>query len=441
MIKVTKITESYYDYFKQLFEMSLAKEFGVGDNPPDDFRDLEEVQPTNGTFILTDDADVPIGYSQFGVTYNKTAWFSLFIDPRAQGKGYGRAAFETLTEILFSEHDIKTIIHNTMISNCKMMKIIEDFGCRRCGEVRHRALSIGNSKERINTSCVQYELTIEDYLSKKEELPVDSRLSYGIDNPDFLDFEKKRLLLQSVIQVGPLERQLLEVIPKINSPVIMDLGCGLGNLIHGLSASFKEAHFIGVDTEPEFIRIAEESTSTDNTGFLNKSIFELNEELKNVDIFLMRIVAQHIGSEGVVRFFEAFKKYAKPSAKILILDIDDKSWNLNPSVAGFDLLLASCNFNQKKYGGDRLIGSKCKDLAIENELNVDVFQVCPFDSHNIGLNNFSGIIEALFKFKADSSYLAAHDIETIRSNFDTWRKNEKSFGYGCLFLTQIGKNA
>ena len=126
---------------------------------------------------------------------------------------------------------------------------------------------------------------------------------------------------------------------------------------------------------------------------------------------------------------------------MLILDIDDNSWSLTPKIAGFDLLLDSCNFNQKKYGGDRHIGSKCKDLALTKGLTVDLFQICPFDSHNIGLGNFAEIISALFEFKADSSYLESRDIKTILSNFETWKKNTNAFGYGCLFLTQVSKNA
>lgn len=67
MIKLTKISEPYYDYFKSLYSLSLAKEFGVGDTPPDLFKDLEEVKPTNGTYILMNSNNEPIGYSQFGI--------------------------------------------------------------------------------------------------------------------------------------------------------------------------------------------------------------------------------------------------------------------------------------------------------------------------------------------------------------------------------------
>lgn len=440
MIKLTSITEQYYDYFRSLYSLSVAKEFGVGDNPPDLFIDLEEVKPTNGTYILMSESNEPIGYSQFGITYNRTAWFSLFIDPRVQGNGFGRIAFSTMTEKLFEEHKIKNIFHAVMITNCKMMKIIEDYGCRRVGEVRQRAMTLNEANERINTSCIQYELTLEDYNLKNSQFITDSRSSYGINDPTFLEYEKKRLLTQNSIQMGPLEKQLSEIITKTIKPIIMDLGCGLGNLINCLSAKFPDAKFIGVDSEPDFIKLATQSCIANNIEFLEKNFFELVEELKLVDVFLMRIVAQHIGSEGVSRFYKLFHKYAKPSAKLLILDIDDNSWSLNPTIAGFDLLLDSCNFNQKKFGGDRHIGSKCKDLAVQQGLKVELFQICPFDSYNIGLGNFSEIISALFEFKADSSYLESRDIKTIQTNFETWKKNKNSFGYGCLFLTQIGKN-
>jgi RimJ/RimL family protein N-acetyltransferase/2-polyprenyl-3-methyl-5-hydroxy-6-metoxy-1,4-benzoquinol methylase len=419
--------------------MALAKEFGVGDTPPELFKDYDEFKSTNGTYILLNNLDQPVGYSQFGVTYNRTAWFSLFIDPQAQGNGYGKSAFSVITDKLFKEHSIKNILHAAMIANCKMIKIIEDFGCRRVGEIRQRALTMDNSKNRVNTSCVQYEITFEDYNNKINKFQQDSRLSYGIQDKSFLDYEKKRLLTQNKIQIGPLENQIIELISKGSHQVIMDLGCGLGNLVNGLSVKFPEIQFIGIDNEPEFIKLANESRVNNNVKFIETSIFENIEDFNKVDIFLMRIVAQHIGPKGLNLFFQKFKKYAKPSAKLLIIDIDDNSWCLKPNIAGFDILLDSCNYNQSKFGGDRQIGSKCKDLAKEQGLKIEHFQICPFDSYNIGISSFSEIIEALFKYKADNTYLEERDIQTIQLNFNEWKQNKSAFGYGCLFLTQVGK--
>lgn len=180
--------------------------------------------------------------------------------------------------------------------------------------------------------------------------------------------------------------------------------------------------------------------TSSNVRFTEKNLFNAIEEIKIADVLLMRMVAQHIGSAGLDEFFELFSKYGKASAKILILDVDDKGWSLTPDIPGFSLLLDSCHYNQSKFGGDRYIGRKCKDLATKRGLKVEGLQILPFDSFNIGMNSFSSILEVLFKFKADSDFLEKRDIETIQKNFVNWRNNSDSFGYGCLFLTQVGKH-
>lgn len=441
MIKVTNIDESYYNYFKDLFKMALAKEFGVGDTPPEFFQDFDMTTPTSGTYILKNELEEPIGYSQWGITYNRTGWFSLFIDPKHQGRGYGKLAFNVITEKLFNEQNLKNILHAVMIANCKMTSIIESYGCRRVGEIRQRALTLDETGQRVNTSCVQYEITLEDFNSKNSKVVCDSQKSYGIDDPEFLEFEKKRLVAQNSIQMGPLEHKLAEIIATIDKAKVMDLGCGLGTLINALSIKFPLTDFVGVDSESSFICLAEKTKSTSNVQFIYSDFYRLQDQIADVDVFFMRIVAQHLGEQGLNSFFELFKKHAKPTAKLLILDVDDRSWSLSPKIPGFDLLIDSCNFNQKKYGGDRQIGSKCKDIATKNGLKVDSFQICPFDSYNTGLNNFSAIISALFDFKADPDFLVERDIQIVRENFEKWKNNPESFGYGCLFLTQVGKNA
>lgn len=38
-----------------------------------------------------------------------------------------------------------------------------------------------------------------------------------------------------------------------------------------------------------------------------------------------------------------------------------------------------------------------------------------------------------------NNYLEERDIQTIQLNFNEWKQNKSAFGYGCLFLTQVGK--
>ncbi|MGZ3783942.1 MAG: hypothetical protein ACXWR0_05370 [Bdellovibrio sp.] len=48
-----------------------------------------------------------------------------------------------------------------------------------------RTLTLDENGERISASCVQYELTLEDFNAKTNTVIYDSQKSYGIDNPEF----------------------------------------------------------------------------------------------------------------------------------------------------------------------------------------------------------------------------------------------------------------
>ena len=57
-------------------------------------------------------------------------------DPADRGKGYGRAAVEQLTELLFRDHAAGRVQASTSVDNAAMCRVLERLGYRREGVMR-----------------------------------------------------------------------------------------------------------------------------------------------------------------------------------------------------------------------------------------------------------------------------------------------------------------
>ena len=121
-----------------------------------------------------------------------------------------------------------------------------------------------------------------------------------------------------------LEKYLLRFSKEIDSKtVIVDLGCGPGNISERISLRWQEAKVIGIDGSEEMLKIANKRKSMNQSKNINKGvdyllmeISTLNEAFINTkikaDIVVSNSVLHHIHSPN--KFWLTIKKISKPGA-------------------------------------------------------------------------------------------------------------------------------
>jgi SAM-dependent methyltransferase len=109
--------------------------------------------------------------------------------------------------------------------------------------------------------------------------------------------------------------QATRAAPKGVSLTIVDVGCGYGDLLravrHWSRRRNLELNLIGVDLNPETIRIARAATdAADRIDFRVMNIFEL-DSIESVDFIVSSLVAHHLSDREITEFIRLMEKTAR----------------------------------------------------------------------------------------------------------------------------------
>jgi SAM-dependent methyltransferase len=103
--------------------------------------------------------------------------------------------------------------------------------------------------------------------------------------------------------------------PKRVPLTIVDVGCGYGDLLravrHWSRRRYLELNLIGVDLNPETIRIARAATdAADRIDFRVMNIFEL-DSIEPVDFIVSSLVAHHLSDREITEFLRLMENTAR----------------------------------------------------------------------------------------------------------------------------------
>jgi hypothetical protein len=166
---------------------------------------------------------------------------------------------------------------------------------------------------------------------------------------------------------------------------------------------------------------------------LNKSA-----NLEKTDIFLLRVVVQHL---GVAKFDNLIKKIneLKKNQKfyIIVTDTDDRMWVFEPENPALLLALRCANHAQQKYGGERNIACKIPIIAQQNSLSVKKIIANQFSSSTLGNELFDKIVNPLFDDKLDPDFISDTEIIELKEIIKEWQKLPNRFGIGMTLTILI----
>lgn len=137
-------------------------------------------------------------------------------------------------------------------------------------------------------------------------------LSRLIENPRLYDLGQT---VAGVHQVNRHLGDLMEMIPRIPSRVVLDTGGGTGINRHFASA---EDFYICADTDP--VKLIGARGKDGNYGLLQTDATNGGLRSQSVDLVLCKAVTHHIPEEYLGALFEECRRVLKPSGWFVFLD-------------------------------------------------------------------------------------------------------------------------
>jgi ubiquinone/menaquinone biosynthesis C-methylase UbiE len=117
------------------------------------------------------------------------------------------------------------------------------------------------------------------------------------------------------IYYSALERMGLE---KVN-PVILDAGCGRGDLIKVLSQEYPHSSLIGVDYSEAAVKIAQDALKGEpNIRIVRTDISSLPFEDNSIDYIFCLDIVEHLYQEHLEKAVKEMARVLRPGGKILI---------------------------------------------------------------------------------------------------------------------------
>ena len=109
---------------------------------------------------------------------------------------------------------------------------------------------------------------------------------------------------------------------RINNKKILDVGCGLGDMVKFLDSRTKNYNYIGIDISKKLVNYCKKNKNKKNRKFINSDIFKVKE--KNIDISVLSgsLSLNFVGIEDYT--FKTMKKMFDISNECIALNFLSK---------------------------------------------------------------------------------------------------------------------
>jgi SAM-dependent methyltransferase len=166
--------------------------------------------------------------------------------------------------------------------------------------------------------------------------------------------EEMRRLVQDVVQPDPGMR-------------VLDLGCGNGRLVPYLNA----ASYVGVDSNPSYVRAATSRWGSESTRFVVADLVRLADvEIGPVDVVFLLGVLHHLPDEVASAALRGASALLSPGGRVITMDPCFEP--TQPSIARVLMALDRGLYVRHPADYIRLIESHLKDVT--SEIWTDVYR-------------------------------------------------------------------
>lgn len=127
-------------------------------------------------------------------------------------------------------------------------------------------------------------------------------------------FSGERLLRQGMIE------GVTGAAHDLESPRILEIGCGTGSLSIALAEALPDAEVVGVDIDPKALAIAESKSGAKNVKWLRGSATDLPVEHESFDIVAISLVMHHLMPPQQPAALEQARLALKAGGELHVID-------------------------------------------------------------------------------------------------------------------------
>lgn len=125
--------------------------------------------------------------------------------------------------------------------------------------------------------------------------------------------------LPQIVTAANVTFATLEDIKITHNSVIIDAGCGTGQLAEALAKTFPKAKVIGLDNAENMLEFAKSNHAQDNLDYYVQDLTSFNSRYKkSADLIVCSWVASHIPSEAQAAFTANLHNYLKENGQLLV---------------------------------------------------------------------------------------------------------------------------
>ncbi|QMS96659.1 class I SAM-dependent methyltransferase [Streptococcus equinus] len=178
-----------------------------------------------------------------------------------------------------------------------------------------------------------------------------------------------------------------------NPSVIVDLGCGTGEISLALSKYFPNSKVIGIDREDKFIiENKKKYTQQKNLSFIQSDCYCLPFENNTIDLCYSRFLFQHLRKPDLA--IKEIFRILKPKGKVAIFDIDKNLDICYPSPKYLKMFNKAELFYKKLIKNDIFIGRKMIPLLTSGGFNDIAKLDVSIDSLNTKKSKIVDLVES-----------------------------------------------
>lgn len=162
-------------------------------------------------------------------------------------------------------------------------------------------------------------------------------------------YSTKLLHQEKKVRAATVEKLVLSYLPTINGGVLVDVGCGMGNILLNLRKTGLRAKMYGVDISQDMIKLANKNLSQSGFNDINYSTGSIEDIKLSGDIVL---------SLGVIGYQEKQKEFLARLSSI----VDSKGYLIFTTANGDSCLRLARRYLSKLHS---LIKGKPKSIGVE----------------------------------------------------------------------------
>ena len=204
-------------------------------------------------------------------------------------------------------------------------------------------------------------------------------------NDIYTDSHSKKLLHQEKkVRAETVEELVINYSPSINNGIVVDVGCGMGNVLLNLRENGLRAKMYGVDISKEMIRLANRSLNQAGYENINFTIGSIED---------IKVSANMVLSLGVAGYHQKQDEFLAGLSSL----VDSKGYLIFSTANGDSFLRLTRRYLSKLHsfitGKEKVEFSSIKDKHVESLLTKNGFKVQRKIYITFGLGLFSSSIE------------------------------------------------